>query len=63
MSGPAEPAAMIVRNHGAQDPVALLDGVPLTPDEAEYVEADPGREHPAGVPLGLARVALCGTQE
>jgi len=27
------------RGDQGQDPVALLDGVPLTPDEAEYVEA------------------------
>jgi Phage integrase, N-terminal SAM-like domain len=32
-------AAVIARGDGAQDPVALLRGVPLTPDEAEYVEA------------------------
>lgn len=40
MSETAEPAAMLARGDGAQDVVALLDGVPLTPDEAEYVEAD-----------------------
>jgi len=39
MSETAEPAVMLARGDGAQDPVALLDGVPLTPDEAEYVEA------------------------
>ena len=40
MSETAEPAVMLARGDGAQDPVALLDGVPLTPDEAEYVEAE-----------------------
>ena len=39
MSETAEPAAMLARGDGAQDVVTLLDGVPLTPDEAEYVEA------------------------
>jgi len=39
MSEPAGLAALIASRDSAPDPVALLDGVPLTPDEAEYVEA------------------------
>ena len=35
---PATPLADLARYRAAQDPVALLDGVPLTEDEAGYVE-------------------------
>ena len=40
MSGPTgTPEPVRPRVDAAQDPVALLDGVPLTDDEAGYVEA------------------------
>ena len=38
MNTPPHSAAVAVP-HGGQDPVALLDGVPLPEDEAGYVEA------------------------